>query len=252
MYVRTLVSAYLNVNSKNRSAAEYLEFAQSLLKADCPKLIFIDEQLANQFASKFASKNLKLIVINKKHFYLLEEYKNNPECFNNFYKVNGNAKKDTLEFISIMCNKTEFMKQAIEMNPFETEGFVWVDFGMKHACPEISPEHYPSLLESLARKPMRQEEQKAVRIGHIWDLDMPSPSNVLHDIQWYFAGGVFGGTAAPLLEFANRTREKCLAIIDEHRLLPWEVNVWYLVSLEERELFSVYPCVHNSLLITNY
>jgi hypothetical protein len=50
-----------------------------------------------------------------------------------------------------MSNKTEWIKQAIELNHFNTEQFVWIDLGIKHVfkCDEDS---YVNILESLNKK----------------------------------------------------------------------------------------------------
>jgi hypothetical protein len=249
MWTRTIVTAYLNVNSRNRTTAEYLGFSKGLLEAKCPMIIFIDKQIANQV---IAAENLKVIEIDKTYIYLLEKYSKNPESFANFSMVNGNKQKDSIEFMSIMCNKTEFMREAIAMNPFGTDGFVWLDFGMKHVCPEISDEEYSTQLETLAKKPIMKEEETKVRIGQIWDFQYFTNGSPLLNIQWFFAGGVFGGTATPLLEFADRTRSKCLEIIELYKIITWEVNVWYFIYTEAMALFSPYKCNHNVLLIKNY
>ena len=32
----------------------------------------------------------------------------------------------------INCNKTEVIREAIELNYFNTEDFIWLDFGIRH------------------------------------------------------------------------------------------------------------------------
>ena len=249
MWTRTIVTAYLNVNSGNRTTTEYLRFSKGLLQAKCPKVLFIDREIANQV---IAAENSMIIEIDRTNLYLLEKYSNNPESFSNFSMVNGNKQKDSIEFMSIQCNKTEFMRQAVEINQFKTDGFVWIDFGMKHVCPEFSDEEYSTQLETLASSPIMKEEETQVQIGQIWDFQYFPNGSPLLNIQWFFAGGVFGGTATPLLEFSDRTRSKCLEIIEEHKLITWEVNVWYFIYTEAMALFSPYKCNHNSLLLKNY
>jgi len=47
-------------------------------------------------------------------------------------------------------------------------------------------------------------------------------------------------------------KNKCLYIIEQYNTLIWEVNIWYLVYLDDRELFNPYHCDHNSSMIDNY
>ena len=91
-----------------------------------------------------------------------------------------------------------------------------------------------------------------LRIGSIWDLNNQYYINILKDITWYFAGGVFGGKKDVLLTFAEKTKNKCIQIITEHQTIMWEVNIWYLVYLENPTMFDPYKCDHNESLISNY
>jgi len=76
--------------------------------------------------------------------------------------------------------------------------------------------------------------------------------DIYKNIAWYFAGGVFGGNSDALLKFADLTKAQCIKTIEENQTLMWEVNIWFLVFLENRELFSLYSCDHNPNLLGNY
>ena len=97
-----------------------------------------------------------------------------------------------------------------------------------------------------------------VRIGSIWQSTPQleeyyiTQENIYNQISWIFAGSVFGGDVKSLLHFDKLSREKCLQFIKEKGKLMWEVNIWYMVYLENKELFSLYGCDHNLSLITNY
>jgi hypothetical protein len=76
--------------------------------------------------------------------------------------------------------------------------------------------------------------------------------NIYKDIKWYFAGGVFGGNKEKLLIFADLMKQKCLQIISQEKTIMWEVNIWYLIYLENNELFYPYHCDHNDTILKNY
>jgi hypothetical protein len=63
---------------------------------------------------------------------------------------------------------------------------------------------------------------------------------------------VFGGPTNKLIKFADLMKSKCVEIIYERKTLMWEVNVWYLVYLENPELFDSYFCNHDITIISNY
>ena len=47
-------------------------------------------------------------------------------------------------------------------------------------------------------------------------------------------------------------KEKCIKIIKSRNSIMWEVNIWYLIYLENKELFQPYLCDHNNTIIDNY
>ena len=60
------------------------------------------------------------------------------------------------------------------------------------------------------------------------------------------------GSSQSLTIFSEKCREKIKEVIREKKLLMWEVNIWYLVFMENKELFDIYSCGHNNTIITNY
>ena len=47
-------------------------------------------------------------------------------------------------------------------------------------------------------------------------------------------------------------KEKCITIMTTKNTIMWEVNIWYLIYIENKELFNIYKCDHNSSLVFNY
>jgi hypothetical protein len=47
-------------------------------------------------------------------------------------------------------------------------------------------------------------------------------------------------------------KKKCIDYISEKKSFIWEVNLWYLIYLENKDLFNFYNCDHDLSLITNY
>jgi hypothetical protein len=76
--------------------------------------------------------------------------------------------------------------------------------------------------------------------------------DIYKKIVWYFAGSLFGGCSIELIDFADKMKEKCINIIMNKKTIMWEVNIWYLVYLENKTLFENYICNHNSSIIKNY
>jgi hypothetical protein len=242
----TLVSGFLtDVNQKSDCNMEkFVELGVLLLKAKIPKIIFVDDQMYEKIKT-YDDEFTKIILIHKTD-YELYKYMNN-DVLTNFSLTTDNLAKDTIEFMFTMCNKTEWIRQAIELNHFNTEQFVWVDFGIRHVFKTDNDDSYQEILESLNDK-----KYDNIRIGTIWDIQLIYNFNIYRDITWFFAGGVFGGNKEKLLHFANLMKEKCLQVVCQEKTIMWEVNIWYLIYLENKELFDMYFCGHDRTIITNY
>jgi hypothetical protein len=241
----TIVSGFLtNVNQKvDCNIDNFVNLGILFLKAKIPKIIFVDEGMYEKI-NTYENECTKIILINKTNYELYQYM--NRDFLTNFSLNTDNHAKDTIEFMFTMCNKTEWVRQAIELNHFNTEQFVWIDFGIRHVF-RCNDETFINILESLYCK-----NYDKIRIGTIWNLQDQYLFNIYRDITWYFAGGVFGGNKENLIKFANLTKEKCLHVVSNEKTIMWEVNIWYLIYLENKELFETYHCGHDDLIIIKY
>jgi len=244
----TLVSAFLsNVNERDdRLLDKYYELGKVLLKTTINKIIFLDEimyELINNKDNNYNKDTTLLIKINKKDIYFYQYID-----YLTYFDLNTqNKKKDTMEYIFTQCNKTEWVKEAILLNYFNTENFIWVDFGIRHIFKLSNNEEFINKINNLQYKVYDN-----IRIGNIWNLDIAYSINIYKDIAWYFAGGVFGGNKNNLIKFSELMRSKCIEIMTKKNTIMWEVNIWYLIYIENRDLFDNYTCDHNNTLIDNY
>lgn len=238
----TIVSAFIsNINKRDdRTYDKYIHLASYLLKTKIHKIIFIDENVINQF-TQFCNEYTFLIPFNKKDNYLYK-YKNTLN--QNINTTNPN--KDTIEYIFTMCYKTEFIKQSIELNPFNTKQFIWCDLAIKHMI-NYSDTEFIQKIENL-----NNISYNNLRISSIWNPDIDYWIDIYKDISWYYAGSIFGGDVNSLIQFANLTKQKCLQIIKEHNSLMWEVNVWLIIYRENKQLFNNYNCLHDNSILDNY
>jgi len=253
----TLVTAFIKgANQRNdRNIQDYISYGKKLLECPINKIVFLDETLLNVLPNY---PNTIIVPIKKEDIYLYE-YK---DQITNFSLNTQTPEKDSLEYMFLMCNKTEFIRKAIELNPFhsdpfhsdpfQTSQFVWVDFGINHIFKNDDALFHATIND------LKNKTYENVRIGSIWSPSMHNMmvktfrSDIYKDIAWYFAGGVFGGDSKALIKFADLTKQQCIKTIENYKTLMWEVNVWFQVYLDNPELFSLYNCDHNYTLIGNY
>ena len=239
----TVVSAFItNINKNTRKIRDYIEHGIELLKSNIPKVIFIEKNIYDEYLAGNSYPHTHFIFTEKTDIYLYKYHYNTKK-----FKVHSETpEKDTIEYMFIQCNKTEWVKEAIELNFFNTEQFIWIDFGIKHMIKD--DEMFKKYIEGLAEK-----QHENVRIGYCLDLTRVFPEGYMDDhIVWYFAGSIFGGKKDKLLLFASLVKAKCISIIKEKNTLMWEINIWYFIYKEHPELFEPYDCVHDLSIIKNY
>jgi hypothetical protein len=236
----TIVSAFMSNTNSYRELDKYVEYGKKLLTIDTSKVIFLEKPIYDQYFSNNIFPETHFVFVEKSDNYLYEQIEN-------ITQINIETKnpgKDTLEYMFVQCNKTEWVKQAIELDPFNTEQFVWVDFGIYHM---INSEYFAEYVYK-----MTQQKYDKIRIAGCWDLNAFYHNRYHTNVLWYFAGSVFGGDKNSLYKFADLMKTRCLIFIAQHQSLIWEVNLWYFIYNEPKELFDVYNCGHDKRIIDNY
>lgn len=240
----TIVSAFIaNANKRtDRNIDSYLELGKLLLKTNIPKIIFVDETVYEKIKD-YNNENTLILLYNMRNSYFYNYI--NDHWLSNFNLNTTNLEKDTKEYIFIMCNKTEWIKQSILINYFNTDNFIWVDFGIRHVfnCDDTFTKYIDNL---------NNKQYNKIRIASIWNPDHNINIDIYKNIAWYFAGGVFGGNSESLILFSEKMREQCLKIIFERKELMWEVNIWYLIYKDNKHLFDLYQSDHNETIVSNY
>lgn len=228
----TIVTSYIdNVNDMNRHQ-NYTKHSRYLLEINIPKIIFIEKHNINLVP---CTKYNTIIEIDRKDVFDINNKNIKlPSC--------KNVLKDTLNYLILMNQKTEFIRKAIELNPYNTKQFIWIDFGIKHVV------HDDDLFKKYINQ-MVSKQYNQVRIASIWN-EMEIQDN-FNKINWTFAGGVFGGDSESLLVFSDNMKRIFTNNINRGQL-TWEVNLWYDYYLTNKELFSCYKCDHNTSMVENY
>lgn len=242
----TIVSAFVGgINSReDRIIDHYIEYGKQLLSIDIPKIIFMDVHTYSTYFEESATTYpyTTFIPIMESDMYLFQ-YKDRTEKFDIITK---NPKKDTIEYIFVQCMKTEWVRQAIEKNPYGSSQFIWIDFGIYHFIRDAS-----ILKEGIYH--MSRCSYDKVRIPCGKPPNFPYFSkNLYHHIVWLFLGSVFGGGKESLLKFADLVKTRCIEILEEKHHLMWEINIWFLVFFENIHLFDRYICSHNPKMLFDY
>jgi hypothetical protein len=237
----TIVSALLtNINS-NRNIEKYIDYGRKLCNININKVIFIEEHIYNTYFINEKYPLTTFIFTSKDQLYL---YKYTGDDLINFNKLcSDNPSKDTIEYMYVQCSKTEWIRSAIEINPYNSNQFVWVDFGIYHIM-NNDEDLFIRVISDLNNK---YYENIRISCGTCYNIE-----TIYTHIQWFFLGGIFGGHKDKLIQFADLMKQKCIDIITKEKTIMWEVNIWFLIYLENNELFDRYIANHNPSMLAFY
>ncbi len=242
----TIVTGFIDLYAFDQTEREshkninfYFQKGSDLMKSPFNKIVFVEKKFEED-VKPYINDNTTVVFFEREEMSLWPLREKIQSCS---LPTNRNHNKDSHDYMIVQGQKIFWIKKAIELNPYKTDNFIWVDFGISYIFKNAK-------LSDLLCKAVSKTYDR-VRISGCWELPVqPIPYN--NDmILWFFSGGVFGGDTKSLLEFGRLMEETCLELI-EKGMWTWEVNVWYLVYYKNPSLFSWYPGLHEEGMFLNY
>lgn len=290
-----IVSGFIsNINQRSdRDITKYLKFGFELMAVEIPMTIFIEREVFDKhilghlgvgcgvgagsfFPEEFTYRICGGVMdgLQQKYSYIrvghitfvffricdlfLWSYRDMAHKF----KLNtGNPTKDTLEYMMVQCQKSEWMaiaSQLCQKTRGGGEEHVWIDFGVFHMFQGKIDVFQTELYKMRSRihrrllQPSESGVSRGLMFARCWDPAHIYYGDIYKDVNWLFAGSVFGGCSSRIQQFALRVREKCLQVLREKNTLMWEINIWVLIYHEHPELFAFYPSDHSEIIFRGY
>lgn len=175
----TIVSALLTNINGYRSIEKYIEFGKKLLTLPINKVIFIERDIYEEHFSNVSNENTTIVFIQKRDLYLYAY----ADQITDFSPM-GDPQKDTLEYMFVQCNKTEWIRRAIEMNPYNSNNFAWIDFGVWHLIRDDQV-----FTDSCMNISQKQVDGVRIACG---DPNYINNPECCKSILWFFLGSIFG------------------------------------------------------------
>lgn len=265
-FKNTFVSSFIDLNElENRPEDKKLSFyinngIRLLSMKELPFVIFVDSK------TKITLEDEKKIHELNPNVVIIETSSEELQVYNFLNKNDtyvpdkNNPSKDTFSYMAAIINKTHYVKTAIEMNPFLSERFTWIDFGIMHIIKENEVDCFEKTLEFIEIFDKEEEEENdekknQIRIPGCYLPNTPIEILKLRELaenpKWVFCGGLFSGKIDPLLEFDEEVK-KCLEILKSEKFITWEVNIWFYVYCKNPLLFDFYLADHNISMIKNF
>jgi hypothetical protein len=249
----TIVSMFYDIREKegnktdsllNRGLKKYCELAKNFI-LDLPYnlIIFTDNEYVISFIESQRTNTKSKTYIYKLDFsntYFYKDLARLEELQSQFIIHNGNIKQETPLYIILNNNKFFFMEKAIDLNPFNSTHFIWMDFGINHVAKNTELIHewitqIPDKIKQLCINPYIENAEPKKHFQTIW-----------HNC----AGGLFSGSKENLNKYIRLFKKKTEQIYNE----GWyqiDEAVMTMVQRENIELFDFYYGDYEGI-ISNY
>ena len=215
-----------------------MEHGKALLSLDVPKVIFLEPHVIDVLADTInASTNTTIIPFTK------EEMEYWPER-NRFLACSpppgGSPSKDTQDFMIIMLNKVSWCLKASELNPYRTDLFTWIDFGINYILKGVS------LKDAVTYLVPERVSPETIRIAgceHFYPPYHPA------QLVWKYCGGLFCGDVPTLKRMQTDQYVVVMHHLLDKQIVTWEVTIWYYM---QASYMDRYIANHNATMFTNF
>lgn len=251
----TIVTMFFNIRPQEANPSvsykptdSYSELASAfILRLPYPIIIFMEE--SNKKLEEFVIRTRESYDLLKKthifkiaiqNTYFYKDIERIKFLMESFIITNSNKDKDTPLYVVTTNNKMDFMERAIDLNPFQSSHFMWMDFGINHVAKDVELihtwfPHIPDKIKQLCINPY---------------LENTSPKEYFQYIYHNCAAGLFSGSIENLLKYSQLFKQKTAEIFQQ----GWyqlDEAVMTMVQRENPDLFDLFYGDYEGI-ISNY
>ena len=249
----TIVTMLYNIREKendnsgcafNHKMNKYIDSAKEfILKLPYPLIIFTDdENIIQMILEERKDQQNKTYIYNRKfedtYFY---QHKERLTELQSQYRIkNGCIEHETPLYIILNNNKFDFIENAINLNPFNSSHFIWMDFGINHVAQNTDEIH--NWIFNI------RDKIKQLCINPY--IENADEKEFFQCIYHHTAGGLFSGSSKNLLKYSELFKKKTEQIYKENWYQIDEA-VMTMVQRENNELFEFFYGDYQGI-ISNY
>lgn len=153
------------------------------------------------------------------------------------------AIKDKFEFLTLMNAKLEFMRDVMDTYGNTFPQYSWIDFNIWYIF-----KHSIEITKRLWFYATHILKHEGVYIPGCWHKGREADL-LWNRINWRFCGGFFMGNAASVRDFIDVYTKNISAILEEKKVLTWEVNIWSHLENQYGWVPKWYTGDHNESMI---
>lgn len=231
----TFVTSYIRIyendyamNSKVPTFQDKLEQFLKMANTGVNICVFMDDMYFVRF-SHIMKRHKNVYIINAGNYNDLSYVKQFSEQLEKVNLPNNrNEQKDSKKYLCLMNSKIDFVKQAIELNPFSNDYFGWVDFSLPYIF------RFSETVTNLITISKQTYVRSFLFIPGCWNFKIKHTEQLTNHIVWRFCGGFFLGDKNTLLDFYNVSFNNVELFFKETNTLVWEVNYWAWLEANNR------------------
>lgn len=242
----TITTCLYDIRKKEQSTCQnistlkdYLELSRHMLSVRLPIVVFTDEEEIVEHVYKtrldYGLMDKTLIVrLPFEQTFFYKDLDTLKQRMKEFHIVNWNEDKDTPLYVLLNNNKFDFLKRSMEINPFQTDFFLWMDMGIQH-CTQATEKEWLDISETWPD--FIQQDRNHIhqlRIHTVTKPDDMAWKDYFRMIYHHVAGGLFGG-------HRDRVEEYIRLFQDQWHKILYEENWWQLDEAVMTILTETYP-----------
>ena len=233
----TIVTGYFKLNQSKASHEKYFQWMQNMLLNNNPMIIFCDDknyEIIHNMRKEHMDKTV-IVMTSFNDFYSFKYAKQFAEHTKLDLELNVGH---NMFLYMIWSEKSNFLKRAIEMNPFNTDYFIWVDIGcfrkpntkfLNWPNPKRISEIPHDKVTLLSVNPFTNAEYHNVRLD-----SLPSFQFVNR-----IGGTIFGGGKDVLLKWHTKYYEMLEYFISINRFIGKDQSIMNSVYLMNKDMCNL-------------
>jgi len=216
-----LVTGHVHLPSADfyRSPVDFAKYSDRLLKAPVEKSVFAEWPLDGCWL----------------YPHVHSEFSEPPTVP---LSAQGNPAKDTIDYMTVLAQKTEWMRLAYENDP-AAEAYVWMDYGIFHQ---------EGFTEELVADFFSHVRPRDLAFPGLW----PKGAVPENEPCWRFLGSMFVCPSALVIPLHSAIKSEILGHLGATGHVLWDVNNWARVELKDMLPFRWYGAAHDASMLTNY
>ena len=234
----TIVTCYYKIPSKHSHDNYHIWLNDLLLNIKCNIIIFTSLDLVNYFENiKLINTilHLKIIVKEFNEFYIFKKYDKFFWLYQKFIDPTPHVGRSKECYI-LWNSKMNFVKEAIELNPFNSDKFVWNDIGsMRNKYFSNFLSHYP-LYNNISTD----------KLDIVLLTDYTDKTQIYYQNERHLSGSIFGASKDIFLQIIDLYYKYLDDYINKEYFIGCDQQILSTIYIKHPELFNlINPHVNN-------